>query len=360
MMQTALYSRHLNLQGKMIDFAGWSMPIHYKGILAEHQAVREKVGLFDVSHMGKIDVRGPDAERFLDYLSTNRIMGKGSNTATYTVWCNSQGGSIDDVIIYRHSSTYFFVIVNASNRQKDLAHMQKQAAEFQVTIQPQFENSGILALQGPFSFPLVDMLFPGNLSLKPMSFTSIQELDQPLILSRTGYTGAGGFEFYGTNEQIISLWDRLLNTGKTFGIEPIGLGARDTLRLEMGFALYGHEISDTIAPTESVSAWAVKFDKTDFLGKQALKSLEATPIKRMAYGVKLKEPGIARQGYPIFKDGIRIGEVTSGSISPSLNEAVALILVDTPLKIKQDIKIQIRQTQCHAEVVQLPFIRKNR
>lgn len=358
-MKTALYSRHCDLKAKIVDFAGWEMPIQYKGILAEHQAVRQAVGLFDVSHMGRIKVSGPDAERFLDYLSTNRITGKAPYSATYAVWCHKEGGCIDDVIIYRINASHFFVIVNASNRQKDLEHLQHEAKGFDVAIESYFENGGIIALQGPKALDLMSHFFPEALNLKPMTFIEVEELGQPLILSRTGYTGAGGFELYGSNDQIVSLWDRLLAEGKIFGIEPIGLGARDTLRLEMGFALYGHELSDDIAPSESVSAWTIKWDKPVFIGKEALIQLQANPSKRSAYGVKLLNPGIARQGYVVFKEGVRIGEVTSGSLAPTLNQAIALILVDSPLQIGEIVDIQIRQTICHAEVVQLPFVRKN-
>jgi aminomethyltransferase len=358
-MQTALYSRHLQLNAKMVDFAGWLMPIYYKGILLEHQTVRERVGIFDVSHMGKIEIFGPDAELFLNYLSTNYIVDKDSYTATYTVWCDSSGKAIDDVIVYRQSLTSFFVVVNASNRQKDLNHLRHLAINFKVAIQPQFEDCGMIALQGPLAIDLIDALFPSVKHLKPMTWIEIREY-KSLIISRTGYTGAGGFEFYGSNQEIVVLWDQLLEAGNHLGIEPIGLGARDTLRLEMGFALYGHEISEKIAPIESVSAWSVKWNKGDFLGKNALKELEQSSQKRFAYGVKLKEPGIAREGYPVFKDQKQIGVVTSGSMSPTLNEAIALILVNQSLEMGALVNIQIRQTQCLAEIVSLPFIRKNK
>lgn len=356
-MRTALYDRHVALGAKIVPFAGWEMPVQYQGILAEHQAVREAVGLFDVSHMGRIHIRGPDAERLLDFLSTNRIINKSSGTATYTVWCHVHGGSVDDTIVYKIDNHHFFVIANASNRDKDLVHLgtQAQLHNMDVTIEEYFNNSGILALQGPSALPLLVSLVPEVQSLKPMHFLSFDH-DQ-FFISRTGYTGAGGFELYGSAETIIEWWDRLMEKGNEYGIQPIGLGARDTLRLEMGFALYGHELSDTIAPCESVAAWTVKWDKSNFLGKKALEKIEASSTKRWSYPVRLLEKGIARQGSPILKQGLPIGEVTSGSFSPALGQGIALILVNTPLQIGDEVEIQIRQNLCRAQVGELPFIK---
>lgn len=352
-MRTSLYDRHFALGGKMVDFSGWEIPIQYESILAEHRAVREAAGIFDVSHMGRIKVSGIDAERLLDYVSTNRITGKAKGSATYTVWCHPNGGSIDDVIIYKVDESHFFVIVNASNREKDLIHLTRQA-EFEkcdVKIEERFSGTGILALQGPDSLSLIQPLIPQAESLKPMHFITIEE---EFYLSRTGYTGAGGYEFYGPAKKIEEWWDRLIKKG----VKPIGLGARDTLRLEMGFALYGHELSDTIAPNESVSAWTIKWDKPRFLGKEALEKIEKSSKMRHAYGIRLLDKGIPRQGYPVLKERIAIGEITSGSFSPTLEEGIALILVNSPLQKGDKVAIQIRQTLCHAEVVDLPFVRK--
>lgn len=359
-MRTALYDRHLSLGAKIVPFAGWDMPIQYKGILAEHQAVRQAVGLFDVSHMGRIKVSGLDAERLLDYLSTNRIAGKSPGTAIYTVWCHAHGGSVDDVIVYKIDNTHFFVIANASNRDKDLAHLGAYASllALDVEIQEVFSQAGVIALQGPSAFPLLESILPEVKSLKPMHFMQIGNGEKEFFVSRTGYTGAGGFEIYGSAQSIVEWWDLLMDHGQRYGIQPIGLGARDTMRLEMGFALYGHELSDAIAPSESVSAWTIKWDKPDFLGKKSLEDLEQIANKRYAYGVHLLDKGIARQGYPIFKEGALVGEVTSGSFSPSLGESIALILVKSPLKIGDQVNIQIRTNLCQAEVVELPFVRK--
>ncbi len=357
-MRTVLYDRHIALGAKMVSFAGWEMPVQYKGVLAEHQAVRQTVGLFDISHMGRIKVDGSDAERLLDYISTNRLMGKAPGTATYTVWCYAHGGSVDDVIVYKRDANHFFIIANASNRDKDLVHLgtQAQLQEYEVEIQESFSQAGILALQGPLACPLLASLVPDVQSLKPMQFLSLGNED--FFISRTGYTGAGGFELYGSADKIVEWWDLLMEKGQAYGIQPIGLGARDTLRLEMGFALYGHELSDTIAPNESVASWTVKWDKPSFLGKKALEQIEKSSTKRWSYGVRLLDKRIARQGYQVVKNEEVIGEVTSGTFSATLEESIALILVHTPLKIGDQIVIQIRQHFCYAQVVELPFVRK--
>jgi aminomethyltransferase len=358
-MRTALYNRHLALGAKMVSFAGWEMPLQYKGILIEHQVVRNEVGLFDVSHMGRIKVSGPDAVHLLNFLSTNHLLNKADGSATYTVWCHAHGGSIDDVIIYKCDESHFLVITNASNRDKDLAHLVTQAAleGFEVEIQDLFNQSGIIALQGPSAFPLLASLIPEISALKPMHFLSLKEKEE-FFVSRTGYTGAGGFELSGSADRIVEWWDKLMDKGQSYGILPVGLGARDTLRLEMGFALYGHELSDTIAPNESVAAWAVKWDKPNFLGKEALEKIEQSSTKRWAFGIRLVDRGIARQGYRVLKKGIVIGEVTSGTFSPSLGEGIALIIVNTPLHVGEQVSVQIRQTLCPAQVVELPFVRK--
>lgn len=358
-MKTFLYDRHIAQGAKMVSFANWEMPIFYRGVLEEHRCVREAVGLFDVSHMGIIKVTGIDAENLLNFVSTNQIAKKKPGTATYTVFAREDGGSVDDVMIYTIDQTHFFIVVNASNREKDLSHLatQSEREKCDVVIEESYKGTGILALQGPMAIPLLSSLIPEVSTLKPMQFTRVEK-EEDIIVSRTGYTGSGGFEIYGKDEHILQWWDLLLERGKSFGIQPIGLGARDTLRLEMGFALYGHELTDEIAPIESVSGWTVHWEKKRFLGKEKLVELENSDKKRYAYGIRLLDKGIARQGCPIFKDNRAIGFVTSGSYSPSLNQAIALILVDSPLKIGDLLTVQIRQTLCQCQVTELPFMRK--
>ncbi len=350
-MKTALYDRHTALGAKMVDFAGWEMPVQYKGIIDEHNAVRNHVGIFDVSHMGRIDVEGPDAERFMDYICTNKIAGKKDGLAIYTVICRDNGGAVDDALIYRIDAEHFFLVANASNRDKDRQHIIDQVAAFDVTISDRYEEEGILAIQGPQAVSLVQKRFPEAEELKPMRFTSIIDEEKTLIIARTGYTGSGGYEVYAPNELLPSLWDWFMENGA----QPIGLGARDTLRLEMGFALYGHELSDTIAPTESIAAWTVKWDK-EFIGKEALQQLEERTDKRSQYGIILHDKGIAREGYEVLKNGDKIGVVTSGTQSPSLNKAIGIILVEPKLSVGDIVEVQIRKNQARAEVVKFPFV----
>lgn len=351
--KTALHGHHRALGAKMAAFAGWEMPIQYKGIIAEHQAVRQAAGLFDVSHMGRILVEGHDAEAYLDFLSTNKIIGKMPGSVTYTILPRENGGCQDDVLIYKLSSTSFLLIVNAGNRLSDLEHLQKYSEGRGVHIQDQFEGEGILALQGPIAEAILSAFIPEVKSLKRMHFMKIDNQ----IISRTGYTGSDGFEIYAPNASIVDWWEKLITAGQSLGLQPAGLGARDTLRIEMGYALYGHEISSAIAPNESIAAWTVKPEGRDFLGKEALMKLENNlSTKRTAYGVSLVDPGIAREGHFVYKNDQLIGIVTSGTFSPTMHKSICLILVNGVLQSDEEITIQVRQQRCRGLVQELPFI----
>ncbi len=341
-MRTALFDRHVLLGAKIVDFAGWEMPLQYTGILQESRNVRHKAGIFDVSHMGRIKISGQESEKFLDYLSTNQIAGKKNGSATYTVWCRADGTSIDDLIVYKIDQEHFFVICNASNRQKDYSHLLQESAPFDVVIEDCFEGEGIIAIQGPAALPLVEKVIPEVGGLKPMRFLSLDNL----IVAGTGYTGEKGCEIYAPQEKIVELWDAFIG----LGITPAGLGARDALRLEKGYALYGHELSDSIAPTESVAAWTVKFDKS-FLGKDALLALKNP---RSEWGIVLE--AIARADHEVYDQGAKIGTVTSGTFSPTLEKGIAIILADKPLKLNSEVTVLIRNKQIPAKVVPLPFL----
>lgn len=347
-MKTALHDRHCALGAKMVPFAGWDMPLQYQSMIQEHLAVRERVGIFDVSHMGRVLVQGNQAEEFLDAISTNRIAGKVDGSATYTVWCNRSGGSIDDALIYKEDANHFFVIVNASNRDTDLLHLQTEAKNYDVKIIPCYTNEGILAVQGPLAQSIVEPLFPEVSSLNPMHFFRGNEV----YVARTGYTGEDGFEIYAANHLIVSLWDKFLAAGAV----PVGLGARDTLRLEMGYALYGHEISLEIAPNESVAAWTIKWQKPHFLGKDALTAIENSTSKRSEYGLILNEQAIARAGYPVWFEGKTVGTITSGAFSPTLQKPIAIALVSGSLQIGATVEVEIRNRHIAAQVVALPFV----
>lgn len=354
-LKTVLHDRHVALGAKMAVFAGWQMPISYSGIIEEHKNVRQCAGLFDVSHMGQIEIVGEEAEQLLDYLSTNHITNKQDGTAIYTVWCDSQGKAIDDLIVYKINSNRWMVVANAGNREKDLQHLIEQAKPFKVHIQAHYQDRGILALQGPKAELVLTQLFPECSSLRPMRLKEMDFRDKPVIISKTGYTGAGGFELFAENAVIAELWDEILKLGQSEGVIPVGLGARDTLRLEKGFALYGHELSSSIAPTESVSAWTVKSDK-EFLGKKILEELESSSQKRFQYGVVLKAAGIAREGYVVSQNSNLVGIVTSGTYSPILQKAIAIVMVNVPLSLAQLVQIKIRSQDITAEVVPLPFL----
>jgi len=342
---TALYAHHKQLNAKMVDFAGWEMPVQYQGIIQEHNAVRNHMGVFDVSHMARILIEGLDAEQVLDFLSTNKISGKKDGSATYTVWCHENGGCVDDLIVYRLTKDRFFVVVNASNREKDLIHLLRHAAGKQVTITPLYGEHGILAVQGPEA----NTLFPFLADMKPMQVCETEFEGDPIVLATTGYTGSGGFEVYAENDAIIKLWEFLM----TRGVVPAGLGARDTLRLEMGFALYGHELADDVKPTETVSKWTVKINKDDFLGKESLDNFQDL---RSQFGVLLTEKGIAREGTEVFYQGEKIGTVTSGTFSPTLQQGIAIVMADRLLDPDQDVELLVRQRRLKGKVVKMPFI----
>lgn len=349
-MKTILYQEHVNLNAKIVDFAGWQMPLQYEGILLEHAAVRKNAGIFDVSHMGAIHIKGPESETFLNFLSANFISGKPIRSATYTVLCNEDGGSVEDTLIYKLQNDHFFIVANAANRQKDLEHVKKYARNYNVHVEEHYQNDGILALQGPNSKDILQNLFP-QIDLKPMRLQTATLENKPLILSRTGYTGEIGYEIFASNDLVPILWNALLS----FGATPCGLGARDTLRLEKGYALYGHELSEEISPLESVAAWIVKMDSHDFLGKAMLQN-QIGAGHRHAYGLKLHDQAIPRNGFPVLKEGKEIGKITSGNFSPTLNCPIALILSAENLKSGDYVDVMIREKSYPAEVTPLPFI----
>lgn len=356
-MRTILYDKHHSHKAQFVDFGGWEMPFQYASLLEEHKAVRTRVGLFDVSHMGRIAIEGPDAEAFLNYLAANKIVGKKDYSATYTLLCAPNGTCIDDTIIYRIDSTHYFMIANAANRQKDLSHLQDYAKDFNVSIFPHFNEEGILAIQGPAAKVLMASIFPESQQLdKPMCFMEIFHQGCKVYLATTGGTRDDTFEIYAPNATIRSLWELILQYGTLHGILPVGLGARHILRLEMGYPLYGHEIDDEIAATESIARWSVKLDKKDFLGKSALVELEKISTRRSAHGIVLLEPGIARDNYLLFREGNEIGKITSGNYSPTLGKSIALVLSQETLNINEQVEVQIRGRLYPAQVVNVPFI----
>ncbi len=356
-MKTCLYEQHIALKAKIVDFEGWQMPISYESAVKEHQWVRENAGLFDISHMAKVWIEGPKSEAFLNYIATNQVDKIRDNRAQYTVLCDENGMSVDDVIIYKESSERYFIAVNASNREKDLAHFIKYGKDFDVKITPNFQTHGIIALQGPKSEEILSKFFGQIDELKFMRFDSFSDRGVQLIVSRTGYTGEHGYEIYGDEEAIVELWMEMLYKNPDV-VKPIGLAARDTLRLEMGYALYGHELSDQISPLESIASWVVKWKESDFLGKEALKKIKDQGVKRSQHAIILEENAIARPGCAVLVNGKERAVVTSGGYSPTLKRSIALIMVDGVLKESDKVGVLIRNREIEAKVVKLPFIEK--
>ncbi|NTU53116.1 MAG: glycine cleavage system aminomethyltransferase GcvT [Chlorobiaceae bacterium] len=364
MKKTALCSWHEHAGAKMIDFGGFLMPVQYSGIIAEHKAVREAAGLFDVSHMGNFSVGGERALEFLQYVTTNDLGRIRDGQAQYTLMLYPDGGIVDDLIIYRISVDTFFIIVNASNCEKDFDWLSGQIGAFKgVTLENHTEELSLIALQGPKSFDILGRLFPeaGLERLRSFHFVKLPYEGVEIMVARTGYTGEEGVEICLPNGNAVSLWSDLMEAGKDDGIKPIGLGARDTLRLEMGYSLYGHEIDQSVNPLEARLKWVVKMDKHNFIGKQACQQVEIDP-RRSVVGFSLKGRALPRQHFKVYNsDRQEIGEVCSGTISPTLQEPVgtASILLDYA-KHGTPIYVEIRGTFQPGTVRPLPFVHADR
>lgn len=349
-MRTPLYDKHLALGAKIVPFASFEMPLHYGSIIKEYEAVRKAVGVFDVSHMGRIECSGNDALEFLQSLSTNSLKPAHKNFAKYTILCDQLGHAIDDLIVYIDSDEKAFVVANSSNRIKVLEHLQEHRREWNVSIVPKFEEEGILSLQGRALNPLLFDFIP---PLERFQFQEVLFEHHPVLVAKTGYTGEEGYEFFAPTEVLNLLWEKIVAKA-----QPCGLGARDLLRLEMGYALYGHELSPSINPIESVSAFAVKMDDHEFVGKKATEKLIRSGKARHAIGLKGKEKAIAREGYPIFDEAKEIGTITSGSFSPLLNTPIALALIKEKKEVGDTLFVKIREELYPFEVVKPPFINR--
>lgn len=326
--RTPLYDAHVALGARMIDFGGWDMPVQYPaGIVSEHKTVRSAVGLFDVSHMGEARIRGARAPEAVQRVVTNDVGALRDGAAMYTVMCHEHGGIVDDCIVYRRAADDFFIVLNASNTAKDLAWLRENAAFADVI--DESEATALIAVQGPRAALLVDGLSPADLaSIKPFHFAPAEVAGVPCVVARTGYTGEDGFELACAPERARALWDALYEAGQAHGVTPVGLGARDTLRLEARLSLYGNDIDDTTTPYEAGLGWVVKPDAGDFIGKKALLEQRAAGIKRKLVGFRIDGRGIARHDYPIVDRGRAgdpvIGRVTSGTKGISVPGAIGL------------------------------------
>lgn len=357
MKNTALSSTHIELGAKMVPFAGYNMPVSYEGVNAEHETVRKAVGVFDVSHMGEFLITGEHALELIQKIGSNDASKLTDGKAQYSCMPNNTGGIVDDLIIYRFNKEKYLLVVNASNIEKDWNWI-SQHNSMDATMRDLSDEYSLLAIQGPKAAEAMQSLTDVNLSdikfytFEVAPFAGVENV----IISATGYTGSGGFEIYCRNEDAQRIWDRVFEAGADYGIKPIGLAARDTLRLEMGFCLYGNDIDDTTSPIEAGLGWITKFTK-DFVNSEALKEQKENGPARKLIGFEIDERGIPRQGYEIVDDnGKVIGNVTSGTMSPSLEKGIGMGYVTTEFAAPgSKINIQIRKKALPATVVKMPF-----
>jgi len=364
--KTPIYDRHIAEGARMIPFAGWIMPVQYRGIIAEHKAVRTAAGLFDIGHMGQVDVTGPDALAFLQYLTPNDVAALEHAQAHYSLLPNKEGGVVDDIIIYRrpHGDGYM-VVINAANRAKDVAWMQKIRSErpdLDVTVDDITDRTGMIAIQGPKAIAIVQSLTTADLAGVP--YFSWLELDVAGIhafAGHTGYTGEDGYEFFTKKSDILPLWDALIEAGQGYGLQPIGLGARDTLRLEARMPLYGNELADDINPLEAGLGWVIKLEKGDFVGRPPIAAMKESGPPRRTVGFRLTERGGSpRSHYEVRANGKPVGHVTSGAMSPTLGENIGLALIDREAAgIGKPLEIIIRDKPVAAVQVKLPFYKRS-
>lgn len=360
MKQIALHNTHVQLKAKIVPFAGYEMPVQYEGVKIEHQTVRNAVGVFDVSHMGEFLLEGVDALSLIQKVTTNDASKLKIGDAQYTCMPNENGGIVDDLLVYKVKEETYLLVVNASNIEKDWNWISKHNLA-NVTMKNLSDTYSLLAIQGPKTIDAIQKLTSVDLPSIPFykfvvgDFAGIEHV----IISATGYTGAGGFEIYCKNSEVQQIWDNVFKAGKELGIKPIGLAARDTLRLEMGFCLYGNDINDTTSPIEAGLSWITKFNK-DFINKDNLEAQKKTGTSKKLVGFELIDKGVPRKDYPILdENGNTIGIVTSGTMSPSLNKAIGLGYVSTKnSNIGNEIYIAVRNKQLKAKVVKLPFYKE--
>jgi aminomethyltransferase len=359
--RTPLYDTHVKSGARLVEFAGWEMPVQYAGVLAEHEAVRTRVGLFDVSHMGEVVFRGAGALEALGRLFTNDLARTADGQAQYGCLCGDGGGIVDDVVVYRRAADDLLVCVNAANRRKDYEWLARRAAGA-VQVADESDDWAQLALQGPLAAQLLQRLTNVNLSaLRTYRFARGEVAGVACVVARTGYTGEDGFELFCGPGEAPRLWAELMDAGRHEKLVPCGLGARDSLRLEMAYRLYGSDIDDETSPLEAGLGWVVKLDKGDFVGREALLRQREQGVARKLVGFALSEPGIARHGYPVLQEGERVGVVTSGTKSPSLGTSIGLAYVPSALAAEgSSFHVEIRGRPVAARAVKTPFYTRGR
>ena len=351
--RTCLYDKHVALGALISPFGGLEMPIQYAGIALEHKAVREKVGVFDVSHMGEVTVRGKDAERYIQYIFTNDIAGAPIGKIYYGMMCQEDGGTVDDLLVYKMGEGDFFLVINAANIDKDWAWMQQHAEGFDVDLQNVSDCYGQIAVQGPESEYVMETVL--GIPCSELLFYTVKTIGD-VIVSRTGYTGEDGFEIYASVDYIRSCWDKLIEAG----VQPCGLGCRDTLRFEVGLPLYGDELTEEISPIMAGLGMFVKLDKTDFIGREALLQQKTEGVAKKLVGIELTNKAIPRHGYVVLKDGQPIGEVTTGYHTLSSDKSVCMALIDSKwAALGTVVFIQIRKKVFEGRVVKKKFYEKH-
>ncbi len=360
MKKTPLYEKHVGLNGRIIDFGGWAMPVEYEGILKEHKQTRQAAGLFDVSHMGEVTVKGPEAEAFIQNLVTNSIAGMGAGQVVYSPMCYPNGGVVDDLLVYKLRDGDYLLVVNAANTDKDFAWIVDNL-HGDVAVRNVSDEWGQIAIQGPAAEGILQKLTDKPLS--EIAFYHFAEGEKvagvDAIVSRTGYTGEDGFELYVAAGDAPALWDALLLAGAEDGLVPAGLGARDTLRFEAALPLYGNELSQEITPLEAGLGMFVKLDKENFIGKEALAGQKAAGLKRRVVGFEMAGPGIPRSHQEIVADGQTIGHVTSGTRAPSLEKNMGMALVEAEYAAEgTEFAVVIREKPVAARTVKKPFLPK--
>lgn len=360
MKKTTLFKVHESLGAKLIEFAGYMMPVQYNSIIAEHKAVRNNVGVFDVSHMGEIFVSGDKALEFVQHITVNDASKLTAGRVQYSAMCYPDGGIVDDLLVYRLGENDFMLVVNASNKDKDFKWMQDNNI-FGAELLDLSDEYTLLAVQGPDSKAVLQKICDKELDLEYYHFFQTKCAGVDMILSRTGYTGELGYELYFKGDETVAenVWNKIFEAGKEFGIEPVGLGARDSLRLEMGFCLYGHDIDQTTNPLEAGLGWITKLNKEEFIAKDVLLKVKAEGLKRKLVALISDEKAFPRQGYELTVDGKKTGNVTSGTVSPVLEKAIAMGYVESECaKEGAVVNFLIRGKEVPARVTKLPFLKK--
>ncbi|MFA6456504.1 MAG: glycine cleavage system aminomethyltransferase GcvT [Bacteroidota bacterium] len=359
MKRTPLFEIHQNAGAKIVPFGGFEMPVQYAGIMEEHKTVRTKVGVFDVSHMGEFFASGPKALAFLQSITVNDVSKLAPGKAQYSAMCYDDGGIVDDLLVYMLAENSYMIVVNAANIDKDWEWMKKHCPA-DVKFENKSDGTALLAVQGPKSLATMQKLTSVDLSAIPYyNFVQGKLAGIDMIISRTGYTGELGFEIYFGTEHAANVWKTVFDAGKEFGIAPIGLGARDTLRLEMGYCLYGNDIDQSTNPIEGGLGWITKLAKGDFTAKAILEKVKSEGPKRKLVGMVLSEKAVPRHGYPLLVNGVNVGVVTSGTFSPSLEKGIAMGYVNAPnTEIGSKLHIDVRGKLIEATIVALPFLKK--